>query len=193
MRENIFLHLEKNPREFIQAFFDCEGCCYGSISRIGYFKCGITLANTDRELLEAVRLKLAGLGIAASRVLRLYAEGRVIRTSRGEARARKTCYYFEIRGLENLKAFQTEIGFVSKRKRRKLADVIEILDRSRDSIVAAVEWIRRYEYRVGLGRERWFPRRTPLTLEEAWEEYEKHTEAREARYTKASRDMNLLS
>ncbi|MDK2464246.1 MAG: LAGLIDADG family homing endonuclease [Candidatus Korarchaeota archaeon] len=175
-REGVLAYLERRPREFIRAFFDCEGCCYGSISRLGYFKCGITVANTDRGLLERIRLKLEELGIASSRVLRLYAEGRVIRTSKGEARARKTCYYFEIRGLENLKAFQKEIGFVSKRKRRKLADVIDILGRSRDSVVAAVEWIRRYEYRVGLGRERWFPRELPLSLEEAWEEYERHTE-----------------
>ncbi|RLG49253.1 MAG: hypothetical protein DRO00_10205 [Thermoproteota archaeon] len=176
VRENLLNHLKKNPREFIQAFFDCEGCCYGSISKIGYFTYGITLVNTDRELLEIVRLKLAELGITSSKIIVQHLKGKVIKTSKGVARATKACYRFQIRGLNNLKAFQRQIGFLSERKRRKLADVIEILERSRDRIIAAVEWIRRYEYRTRLGRERWLLRKSPLKLEEAWEEYERHTE-----------------
>lgn len=76
--------------------------------------------------------------------------------------------------MDNLKTFRREIGFISGRKRKKLDDVIEILGKSGDRIGATVKWISRYEYRIGCGRERWFPRESPLQPEEAWEEYERH-------------------
>ena len=172
-RENIFEHLRRNPREFIQAFFDCEGSVIGGINKQGYFRYTLFVANTDRELLEEIRSQLRLLGIEPYEIYIHQSKGKVIRTSKGVTMAKKNLYAFGIYGLENLSKFREEIGFVSERKKRKLRDIVDILE-EHDLITAAVEWVRRYKYVEGSGRERWFPRRTPLSLEEAWEEYEGH-------------------
>ncbi len=66
VRENVFLHLERSPREFIEAFFDCEGGPTGFVKVSGRFGASIEVGNTDRGLLEAVALKLSEMGIRCS-------------------------------------------------------------------------------------------------------------------------------
>ncbi len=175
-RENIFMHLRRNPGEFIQAFFDCEASSTGTVSATGYFQGFIVVSNTDLDLLKAIRRELVNLGISPSEISLAYRRGRVFVSSKGRVEARRDCYRFTIRGLENLRRFREEIGFIVERKRRKLDDIInvlQILQITRDMHSAAIEWIRRYEYKKGLGRERWFPRERILGLKEAREYYKK--------------------
>ena len=131
------------------------------------------MSNTDLDLLKAIRRELVDLGISPSKISLAYRRGRVFVSSKGRVEARKDCYRFNIRGLENLRRFREEIGFIVERKRRKLDDIIYVLQTTRDTLSAAIEWVRRYEYKRGLGRERWFPREEILGLEEAWEYYER--------------------
>ncbi len=65
--ENILSHLERSPREFIQALFDCEGGPIGHVSASGRFFARIDVGNTNRELLEDVSLKLSDMGIPINR------------------------------------------------------------------------------------------------------------------------------
>lgn len=131
------------------------------------------MSNTDLDLLKTIRRELVDLGISPSKISLAYRRGRVFISSKGRVEARKDCYRFNIRGLENLRRFREKIGFIVERKRRKLDDIIDVLQATRDTLSAAIEWIRRYEYKRGLGRERWFPRERILGLEEAWEYYER--------------------
>lgn len=70
--------------------------------------------------------------------------------------------------------FEEKIGFCVNRKRRKLRDVVDILESFGKRQRAAIEWIRRYKYVTGKGRERWYRRKKPLKLENAKREYIKH-------------------
>ncbi|RLG43063.1 MAG: hypothetical protein DRO01_00160 [Thermoproteota archaeon] len=166
VRENIFLHLEKNPREFIQAFSDCEGSITGSINSDGRFSYLLSVVNTDVELLESISEALVGLGIL-SKIYLQFPAGFVIITSRGTTQARKNCYSLRIQDIESLTRYAKEINFVVRRKREKLGDIVRILSTYGTGVRASVEWIRRYMYVRGEGRERWVRRDTTLTLESA--------------------------
>jgi len=170
-RENVLAYLKRMPREFIRAFFDCEGYVLGTVNVHGTFCCGIGSSNTDLELLKMIRDKLKDLGIESKIVLG-FSAGRIIVTSKGRTVARKDCYAIRISGYHNIIRFYQEIGFSIPRKMNKLLDVVDIRRRFKGKR-AAIEWIRRYEYRKGEGRTRWFKRDRPLTLKEALKEYER--------------------
>ncbi len=101
-------------------------------------------------------------------------------TSKGRAVAKRDCYSLQIGGRESIVRYRDEIGFVTTRKRRKLDDISYILTEFGTGWEAAVEWIRRYEYRMGEGRQRWFRRSRPLEWGEAEREYERFLSRRRA-------------
>ncbi len=171
-RSNILSYLDKRPREFIQAFFDCDGYASGTIRSLGDFLGVVGLVNTDRELLTAIAKKLGDLDIEAS-LAKLYPSGRVIITSKGRTVARKDCFYLRIRTPESIARFRMMINPSIRRKREKLEDIVDILTKHGSGWEAAVEWIRRYEYRRGAGRQRWFRRKKFLNWDDALEEYER--------------------
>ncbi len=170
--ENILSHLERSPREFIQAFFDCEGGPIGHVSASGRFFARIDVGNTNRELLEVVSSKLSDIGISST-VSKHYPKGKVFVARKGRSVARKDCYLLRIYRRESTVKYSKEIGFVTSRKQRKLEDIADILTKFGSGRKAAVEWIRRYEHRRGMGRQRWFRRKKFLEWEDAIEEYEK--------------------
>lgn len=171
-RSNIFSYLDKRPREFIQAFFDCDGYASGSIRSLGDFLGVVGLVNTDHELLMAIAEKLDGFDIETN-LSKLHPSGRVVITSKGETVARKDCFFLTIRTPESIVKFQKMINPSVRRKREKLRDIAGILTKFGFGWEAAVEWIRRYEYKRGMGRQRWFRRKRFLDWEEAIEEYER--------------------
>jgi intein-encoded DNA endonuclease-like protein len=175
-RENVLGYLGKWPREFIRAFFDCEGFVAGSISRKGVFLSRVGASNTDHDLLVMIRDKLMDLGIG-TRIIRTFSAGRIVVTSKGRATARKDCYMLYTTRSGDLIEFHSKIGFSIPRKMEKLRDIVYILENFKGR-GAAIEWIRRYEYRRGEGRERWFKRKSPLSQEDALEEYEKFLSSR---------------
>jgi len=71
VRENILAHLERNPGEFIQAFFDCEGSISGFITKSGRFRFELGAFNTDIEMLKAIRKELQGMSIPSSLCLHM--------------------------------------------------------------------------------------------------------------------------
>ncbi|MDK2384276.1 MAG: LAGLIDADG family homing endonuclease [Candidatus Korarchaeota archaeon] len=170
--ENILSHLERSPREFIQAFLDCEGGPIGHISASGRFFARIDVDNTDRKLLEAVSLKLSNMGIISTVSIH-YPKGKVFVTRKGRSVARRNCYFLRIYRQDSIVRYWEEVGFVALRKREKLEDIAYILSNLGSGWEAAVEWIRRYEYKRGMGRQRWFRRKRFLEWEDALEEYER--------------------
>jgi len=72
-----------------------------------------------------------------------------------------------------LEIYASKIGFVSRRKQEKLADLTEVLEKFGNGMLAALEWIRRYQYKK-VGRERWIKRRQILEYEVAKQELKKH-------------------
>ncbi len=170
--ENILSHLERSPREFIQAFFDCEGGPTGCIGAYGAFFARIDVGNTNRELLEAVSSKLSDMGISST-VSMHYPRGKAFVTRKGRSVARSDCYLLRIYRRESIVKYSREIGFVTPRKQRKLRDIADILTEFGSGWEAAVEWIRRYEYKRGMGRQRWFRRKKFLDWDEALEEYQR--------------------
>ena len=171
-RSNILSYLDKRPREFIQAFFDCDGFASGSIRSSGDFLGVVGLVNTDQELLMAVAEKLDNFDIEAN-LYELHPSGRVVITSKGKTVARKDCFFLMIRMPESIVKFQKIINPSVRRKREKLRDIADILTEFGSGWEAAVEWIRRYEYKRGMGRQRWFRRKRLLDWDEALEEYER--------------------
>jgi len=98
----------------------------------------------------------------------------VITIRKGTTIASKECYVLYILGVHGVASFEERIGFSVARKRRKLRDIVDILEDFGTGWEAAVEWIRRYEYVIGMGRERWRGRKRLLGSEEAKREYERH-------------------
>ncbi|MDK2371896.1 MAG: LAGLIDADG family homing endonuclease [Candidatus Korarchaeota archaeon] len=170
--DNILSHLERSPKEFIQAFFDCEGVAVGYVGASGRFFAGIDVGNTNKELLEAVSSKLSDMGISST-VSMHYPRGKVFVTRKGRSVARRDCYFLRIYQQESIMKYREEIGFVTPRKQEKLEDIADILSEFGSGREAAVEWIRRYEYREGMGRQRWFRRKRFLGWKDAVKEYEK--------------------
>jgi len=78
-----------------------------------------------------------------------------------------------IRMPESIVKFQKIINPSVRRKREKLRDIADILTEFGSGWEAAVEWIRRYEYKRGMGRQRWFRRKKFLDWDEALEEYQR--------------------
>ncbi len=179
--------LEERPVEFIQAFFDCEGYASGLVSGQGSFIAKVGAANTDHALLERIGEKLAELKVF-SKIYTLYPKGKVIATSKGRSVARRDCYQLHVVRQESIVRFHREVGFVTPRKREKLRDIVDILETLGTGREAAVEWVRRYKYRLGGGRERWFRRRQPLSWSEAEREYE-----RIVAWRRSERDQNVAA
>lgn len=175
-RENVLHYLEKWPREFIRAFFDCEGFAVGSISCQGVFLRRVGASNTDYDLLVMIREKLMDLRVR-TRITRMFRAGRIVVTSKGRTTAKKDCYMLYTTRSCDLIQFYSKIGFSIPRKMEKLMDIVYILKNFKGKR-AAIEWIRRYEYRRGEGRTRWFKREKPLSIEEALKEYEKFLSSR---------------
>ncbi|GEM_PF-1419437 len=173
VRENLLKYLERNPKEFIQAFFDCEGCVSGYITQDGLFNFQLSAANTDLKVLEEIQKELKIMDVTSSIYIN-HPKGKVVITRKGITVARKECYTLCIRGLLNFMVFKEKIGFCIARKREKLADIVDILKTFGRGHRAAIEWIRRYKYVAGKGRERWYRRKKPLKLEDAEREYRRH-------------------
>ncbi|MEM3922299.1 MAG: hypothetical protein QXG25_05410 [Nitrososphaerota archaeon] len=122
--------------------------------------------NTNLQLLQVISGELARLGIS-SKISLAHKAGRVsISRSRGIIITRKDCYSLRISRAESIKRYAAEIGFISERKRGKLADIIEIYEAYGCGMDAAIEWMRRYEYRL-CGRERWMRRDQQISREQA--------------------------
>ena len=165
-REMVLMYLEESPLEFLKAFFDCEGSISAFINTYGRFRAEIDIINTDLELLKRILTKLEELGIKGKLVL-AHRKGKVLVSSRGRITARKDCYSVAIYRIRGIIKFARMIGSSIPRKREKLQDVANILERFGTTEDAAVEWIRMYRYERGRGRERWFKREKILSLEEA--------------------------
>ena len=129
-------------------------------------------ANTDLDLLGRIRERLAALGVMG-KIHLAYPKGKVIVTSKGASVAKRDCYYLRIFSSTSIIRFYEKVGFSIERKEEKLRDIAYILREFGHGRRASIEWIRRYEYRMGVGRQRWFKRRRLLGLEEAEEEYRK--------------------
>ena len=173
--DNILNLLHRFPREFIRMFFEAEGSPIGTIVKqsrqIGssrttlIFAASISASNNNIKLLKEIQNELRNFGIRSS--IRMKSKAGEIRIIRGrEVRFNKPCYELAITCKDSITRYGEEIGFISKRKREKLDDIIDILEKYGRSKEGAVEWIRRYEYRRR-GRERWIKRESPLTYEEA--------------------------
>jgi len=156
-------------------FFEAEGSPIGTIVKqsrqIGssrttlIFAASISASNNNIKLLKEIQNELRNFGIRSS--IRMKSKAGEIRIIRGrEVRFNKPCYELAITCKDSITRYGEEIGFISKRKREKLDDIIDILEKYGRSKEGAVEWIRRYEYRRR-GRERWIKRESPLTYEEA--------------------------
>ncbi|MEM1905561.1 MAG: LAGLIDADG family homing endonuclease [Nitrososphaerota archaeon] len=164
--DNVVQLLHRYPREFMRMFFECEGGPCGFITHKKDFRFLIEASNTNLQLLQVMGGELARLGIS-SRIYLAHKAGRVsISGSRGIVFARKDCYSLRISRAESIKRYAAEIGFISERKQRKLMDIIEIYEAYGCGMDAAIEWMRRYEYRR-CGRERWMRRDQPLSREQA--------------------------
>ncbi len=172
-RENVLMHLRRNPKEFIRAFFDCEGNISGHIIKNGRFDFNLSAVNTDLEMLEEIQEELEDMDIFSYLYLH-YPRGRVIITRKGITIASKECYVLCVAETRSIMIFEEKIGFSIIRKREKLKDIVHILERFGRGPRAAVEWIRRYEYVTRKGRERWYKRDKSLSLEDAMTEYERH-------------------
>ncbi|MEM1977197.1 MAG: LAGLIDADG family homing endonuclease [Nitrososphaerota archaeon] len=164
--DNVVQLLHLYPREFMGMFFECEGGPCVCITHEKRFHFLIKAYNTNLQLLQVMGGELARLGIS-SRIYLAHKAGRVsISGSRGIVIARKDCYFLRILRAESIERYAAEIGFISERKRRKLADMIEIYEAYGCGVDAAIEWMRRYEYRR-CGRERWMRRGQPISREQA--------------------------
>ena len=173
VRENIIKCLRRNPRKFIQAFFDCEGSISGFIVGNGRFDFELMAANTDLEILEEIQEELENMGVSSSLYLH-HSRGRIITTRKGTAVASKECYVLCVAGVQSIMNFEEKIGFCISRKKEKLRDIVHILRRFGKGVEAAIEWIRRYEYLTEMGRERWYKRKKILCLNNAKMEYKSH-------------------
>ncbi len=171
-RSNVLNLLEERPVEFIQAFFDCEGYVTGLVSSQGSFLARIGVSNTDYDLMEKIKERLADLGVFGE-IYMVHSRGKVIETSKGRSIARRNCYTLEVYRRDAIIRFHDRMKLFTVRKQEKLKDVVDILTRFGLGRRAAVEWIRRYEYRRGMGRQRWFRRKRFLDWEDALEEYER--------------------
>ena len=179
--ENILYLLRRFPREFIRMFFDAEGGPAGIIAMRSYkvrrprvtafFNAIISVYNSNIKLLKEIQDKLRTLGIRSLIRMRLKA-GEIVIVLGRMVRCNKSCYQLVITRKDSIIRYGEEIGFISKRKREKLEDIIDILERYGKSREGAVEWIRRYEYRRK-GGQRWIKRELPLTREEAVSELTK--------------------
>ena len=162
-------------------FFDAEGGPAGIIAMRSYkvrrsratafFNAIISVYNSNIKLLKEIQDKLRTLGIRSLIRMRLKA-GEIVIVLGRMVRCNKSCYQLVITRKDSIIRYGEEIGFISKRKREKLEDIIDILERYGKSREGAVEWIRRYEYRRK-GGQRWIKRELPLTREEAVSELTK--------------------
>lgn len=166
VRENALNYLRRNPNEFIRAFFDCDGYVSASVDSVRNFRYEIGLTNTDKQLLLYIKAMLESMGIE-SKIYKAYSKGKIFFSSRGKVQARKSCYTLKIKDFNSISRFLEMIGSSIERKRTKLVDIVDILGSNR-GIYAAIEWLRRYERRPNEGKEKWFRRKKPLTIEEAW-------------------------
>ena len=173
--DNILNLLRRFPREFIRMFFDAEGGPVGIIAirsyKVGkpritaFFNATINVYNNNVKLLEEIRDKLRNLGIRSS--IRMKSKAGEINIIRGrKVSYNKPFYQLMITHKDSIIRYGEEIGFISKRKREKLDDIIDILEKYGKTEEGAVEWIRRYEY-IRRGAERWIKRKAPLSREEA--------------------------
>lgn len=169
-QENIISLLNSNPKEFIRAYFECEGGPCGSIkmnkkSRTVEFESMIVVTNTNERVLDVVREKLAEMGIHATKKVQVR-RGRKTIIRGKEAITKKDCYALVICRKDSIIKFYEMIGFISRRKQEKLKDIVNILTRYRTKESRAIQWIRLYEPRRS-GKEKWVKRMKPLTLKEA--------------------------
>jgi intein-encoded DNA endonuclease-like protein len=170
---NILDLLHRFLTEFLRMFFEAEGGPVGTIvkksrkadlTRI-IFHASIAVSNSNIRILEEARKELLHLGIRSS--IRLKARAGETKTIRGqEIRYKKPCYEVIITSNDSIKRYSEKIGFISRRKREKLDDIINILEKYGKTEEGAIEWVRRYRYCEG-GRERWIRRQTLLSREEA--------------------------
>ncbi len=109
-----------------------------------------------------------------------YPKGKVFVTRKGRSVARRDCYFLRIYRQGGIIRYRDEVGFVTSRKQEKLEDIVYILSNLGSGREAAVEWIRRYEYKRGMGRQRWFRRERFLEWEDAVKEYERFLARRSA-------------
>ncbi len=189
VRENVLLHLERNPREFIQASFDCDGGVTGAILSSGRFSYGLFAINTDKGLLTSVSRELLKRGVRGRLYLQHHA-GKSVVTSKGIARASRDCFALRIKDVASILRYSKEVGFDVPRKQEKLRDLVYVLTTYGAGIRASVEWIRRYEYVEGSGRERWFRRDRMLDLESAVDELHAHLR-RFAERTRSKNSSNV--
>ena len=190
-KNNIIELLRKYPKDFIKMFFEAEGAPSATIVRCkhkhsnisGLFNAGVVAVNSDIELLRAIQWELEALKIQA--YIRLGTKAGTVREIRGKkAIFKKDCYRLDILRKDSVIRYGEEIGFISRRKREKLNDIIDILRMYGKTERGAVEWIRRYEYR-SRGREKWVKRRSPLTHGEAISALKRHLRGRLAKRYRA--------
>ncbi|MDO8730274.1 MAG: DNA gyrase subunit A [Candidatus Omnitrophota bacterium] len=89
---------------FLQAYFEGDG----SISSSGKKMVELSCVSVSEALIEQIQVLLLRFGIASTKRFDRY----------------RGTHKLYIRGLENYRLFQEQIGFVSKRKKEKLAQVI---------------------------------------------------------------------
>ncbi len=105
--QSIFLSPKNVVAAFLRAYFEGDG----SISRSESKMVELSATSKSEMLLKEIQILLLRFGIAATRRYDSY----------------RHIHKLYIRGLENYRLFQLEIGFISKRKNDKLALVISRL------------------------------------------------------------------
>ena len=174
--DNIIKLSELYPEDSLKMLFEADGGVSGSIStrrtkRKIRFQPFVYLTSTKKWLLDRVSELLGKIGIK-SRVRLNVKAGTIHRIRGGEAVTKKDCYILSITEKDSIVRYSEKICFISKRKREKLIDVVDILKKYGCTLEAAIEWVRRYEYHRR-GKERWIKRESILTYEEAISELSK--------------------
>jgi len=147
---NIIRLLKLYPEGSLRMLFEADGGVNGSVSAMYSkkrvrFQPFVYLTNSKKWLLDEVSYLLDKIGIK-SRVRLNVKAGTVHRIRGREVVTKKDCYILSITRKDSIVRYSEKIGFISKRKQGKLADVVDILKKYGSTMEAAVEWIRRYEH-----------------------------------------------
>ncbi|MEN2973991.1 MAG: LAGLIDADG family homing endonuclease [Candidatus Caldarchaeales archaeon] len=147
-RDNILNLLRSFPIEFMRMLFECDGHVSASISTVNdkgkikkVFDVKICLTNSDKELLEEVQKQLEKLGIRSKIYLSTKAGTPLIMPNNSRIYIRKKdIYRLSIQEKLSIMKFST-INFITRRKRQKLENIINILQKCSET-EAVDEWIK---------------------------------------------------
>lgn len=146
--KNILMLLQRYPIEFIRFFFEAEGGPNVTITYTQgrtYFDFEISATNSNLKLLKAIQKQLKLLGIDSR--IRLKARAGTTNYLCGRTfTLKKNCYRLSIWKKESILRYNEVIGFISKRKKEKLNDLVNIIKTHKKSKERSIEWTKLYRY-----------------------------------------------